>query len=102
MFELGPNPVIHSHLRDEHLQPLDSGSSVAEIPSDHDLMDTAEIAEYGSPDIAVDFDDKSTAKNSEGSSSALRPTGPATMFVNLSSHACPHCNYVAKKRFELK
>jgi hypothetical protein len=102
MFEWGPNPVILSHLRDEHLQSLDSGSSVADITSDCDLMDIDGVAEYGSPDIAVDFDDKSTTKNSQESPGAPRHTGPTTMFVNLSSFACPQCNYVAKKKFELK
>ncbi|KAG9380364.1 hypothetical protein A1F94_009259 [Pyrenophora tritici-repentis] len=51
--------------------------------------------------MAVDFDCKDTTENDEQSPNASRHTGPATMSVNLS-YACSQCNYVAKKKFELK
>jgi hypothetical protein len=50
----------------------------------------------------INFDDKDTTKNSQEFPDAPRHTGPATMSVNLSSFACPQCNYVAKRKFQLK
>lgn len=102
MFEWEPNPVILPHLRGEHLQSLDSGSSAAEITLDRDLMDTTGVAGIVSPDMAGDSDDKGTTKYIQNPPHALRHNGPTTMSVNLSSFACPHCTYVVKKRFELK
>ncbi|EDU49373.1 conserved hypothetical protein [Pyrenophora tritici-repentis Pt-1C-BFP] len=91
VFECQPNPVIFHHLRDEHLPLFNPGPSEVEsrkvIPS--------------TPDMAVDFDCKDTTENDEQSPNASRHTGPATMSVNLS-YACSQCNYVAKKKFELK
>ncbi|ORY15244.1 hypothetical protein BCR34DRAFT_612202 [Clohesyomyces aquaticus] len=63
VFEWQLNPVILPHLRDEHLQLLNYGPSMAKNTSDCHLMDTAGAAGRFCPDMAVNFDDKGTAKN---------------------------------------
>ncbi|KAF1952772.1 hypothetical protein CC80DRAFT_421714 [Byssothecium circinans] len=90
VFEWQPNPVILHYLRDEHLQSLNSGPSVAD--STWKLL----------PGYGCRFDDEDTAKDDQTSPGASRHTGPATMSVHLSSFACPQCTYVAQKKFELK
>ncbi|KAF2446708.1 hypothetical protein P171DRAFT_383495, partial [Karstenula rhodostoma CBS 690.94] len=102
VFEWQPNPVIHPHLRGEHLQSLNHDPSVAESNSDCHLMNTTGEAGRSSPEIAVDFDDdKGIPKNNQMYPGAPRYTGPATMSAILSSFACFQCTFVAKKRFEL-
>jgi hypothetical protein len=102
VFEWQPNPVILHHLRGEYLQSLSSDPSVAKDASDHHILNTVGAAARFCPDLAVDFDDKDIPKNNQMSPDAPRHTGPATMSANLSSLACPQCNYVAKRKFELK
>jgi hypothetical protein len=94
VFEWEPNPVILPHLRGEQFQSLDPDSPAAEITLDRDLIDTT--------GVAGDFDDKATAKDIQNPPDALRHTGPTTISAILSSFACPHCTYVANKRFQLK
>lgn len=65
-------------------------------------MNTAGAAGRFCLDMAVDFDDKGTAKSNPGSTDAPRHTGPATMSTNLSNFTCPKCTYVAKRKSKLK
>ena len=102
VFEWQPNPLILPLLREEHLQSLKFGPSVAKDTSDCHLMNTSGAAGIFCPDTAVDFDDKGIPKSNQKSPGAPRHTGPATMSANLSSFACPQCTYVANRKFKLK
>ena len=102
MFEWQPNPVILPHLRGEHVQSLNPDPSVVKDTSDYHFTDIAGAAASFCPDIAIDFDDEAGTKNHQDSPHEPKHTGPVTMPVTLSSFACPQCNYVAKKKFQLK
>ncbi|RMZ67730.1 Zinc finger transcription factor ace1 [Pyrenophora seminiperda CCB06] len=96
-FEWEPNPVIFPHLRDDHVQAMNSGPAIAKNTPDSQSMDTD-----GALNVATDCDYKGITEDSQKCPSASPHTGPATMSVNLSSFACPQCTFVFKKKFELK
>ena len=102
VFEFRPNSVIQAHLRSEHLESLDSVSTMATSTSDCLPMDTYGAAEDSSPKMAINFDDEDTINGHESSSNLRNPSGPATMSANLSSYACPECTYIANKKYQLK
>jgi hypothetical protein len=102
-YEWGPNPVIHPHLWSEYLRSTDSDSFVVESASfESRRVDIAGEEEEFCPYTADSFDNKGAIKFNQNSPFASRHTGPTTMSPNLSSFPCPECNYVAKKRFELR
>ena len=102
VFEWQPNPIIFHHLRGEHLESLQSGPSIATSTPEYHLMDTSELVEGLYLDTAIGFDNKNTTKDNQKSPDAPRHTGPTTMSTNLSSFACPQCNFTAKRNCALK
>jgi hypothetical protein len=102
VFEWEPNPVIFSHMRVDYHESSHSSPSVAQTTSDYHLMDLSAASGGFNPNTPLEFDNEGTAIDTQKSTIALRPSGPATISVNLSSFACSQCPYVGKKKHELK